>query len=170
MGFLEVIFGKKKKRQVAKQKQKQKPAQEETQKQVTMVQDPLVTLATEVTSVRYAIQDMKRAMHSDHHRILEEFDHLPKHDDIKEILTSRKERLEKEKSRIEKEIEVTALQKDIIEHLDSPKSAAEVAERLNKSRTWVSQQMAKLLENSMVESKKEGKSVKYFVPSVDTGQ
>ncbi len=171
MGFLDSIFGKKKKKkQSAKQKQKQKSKPKQEKQNVTIMNDPLVTLTSEVTAVNYAIKDLKRAMHDDHHRILGEFDQLPKHDDIKDILNSKKDRLEREKSRIEKEIEVTELQKEIIEHLETPKSAAEVAEKLNKSRTWVSQQMAKLLENGMVDSKKEGKYVKYFLPSADTEQ
>ena len=145
---------------------KKKKKEEEKEKAIVK-EDSQITMMREVLGIRYAIEDLKKGMHDDHHRILNEFELLPKREDIKDALGEKLDRLKDEKTKLEKEIELTELQRKILDYLEHPITAAELAKELDKSRTWVSQQVNKLVEAGMVNTKKEGKFVKYYTDSED---
>jgi len=145
-----------------KKKSEEKGEEKQNQKGVNIIQeDPVVTMAREVMNMRYFLEDMKRAMHDDHHRIIDEFTYLPKHDDLKEALGERIEKLKEEQLRIAREIEVTELQRGILDILGTPKSAQDVAKELGKSRTWVSQQISTLNKAGFLEKEQKGKRITY---------
>ena len=171
---MDLLLGKKpKKKQAVKQKQAQKkkkaskPKQEQMQR-VIVQEDASVTMMKEVVGVRYAIDDLKRAMHDDHHRIIGEFEHIPKHNDLHQALGERIEGLKKEQERIAREIEVTELQKKVLDLTVEPLSAAEVANIIGKSRTWVSQQVGTLAKAGYLERLQEGKSIRYKTTTAGT--
>ncbi|MFH1786547.1 MAG: helix-turn-helix domain-containing protein [archaeon] len=140
-----------------------KRKKKEEQKESTIVkEDVAITMMRELLGIRFAVDDLKRAMHDDHHRILTEFDLLPKRDDLRDALGEKIERLRGEKEKLEKEIELTELQRKILDYLEHPITAAELAKALGKSRTWVSQQVNRLVDAGMVKTKKEGKFLKYY--------
>lgn len=154
MGILATLLKKKKKE---KQDKKEKAGVQ------VVNEEPSITLTREVLGVRYAIEDLKRAMHNDHHKILDEIDGVPKKDDLKDALGEKIEKLKEEKKKIEKEIELNELQRKILDRLEVPTSAADLAEELGKSRTWISQQVNKLVSSGYIKPKKEGKKVKYVI-------
>lgn len=157
MGLLGFLKLKKK----ADEKEEEK-GEKQDQKQVQVIQeDPMVTMTREVMNMRYFMEDMKRAMHDDHHRILDEFTYLPRREDINEAFKEKIEKLKAEQLRIAKEIEVTEFQKGILEVLSVPKSAQDVATELGRSRTWISQQISTLNKAGFLEKEQKGKSIKY---------
>lgn len=156
-------------KQVQKKKKSQKPNQVQTQK-ILVQEDTPVTMMKEVIGIRYAIDDLKRAMHDDHHRIIGEFDNIPKHNDLHSALGEKIEALKQEQEKIAREIEVTELQKKILDSVIEPLSAAEVANVIGKSRTWVSQQVGTLLKAGYLEKLQEGKSIRYRTTAAGTGK
>ena len=137
--------------------------EEDVRKAVMIKEEPMITVTRELSEVRYILEDLKKAMLRDHHRILDEFEKLPKSGDFAEILDDKLQNLKGKKEAIEKEIKTTELQKDILNVLSEQDmlSAAEIAEKLKRSRTWVSLQIAQLTAQGAIEQEKDGKHVKY---------
>lgn len=145
-----------------KKKVEEKSDSKQAQKEVKIIQEePMVTMTREIMGMRYFLEDLKRAMHDDHHRILDEFGYLPKREDISDAFKEKIEKLRAEQVRIAKELEVTEFQKVILEGLIAPKSAQEVADELGKSRTWVSQQISPLVKAGFLEKEQVGKRITY---------
>lgn len=139
--------------------------QAQPQKTVVVREEPIITVARELNEIKYMLDDLKNAMHDDHHRMLKEFEYLPKRDEFTRTLDEKLSALNAKKEEVEKEIETTELQKEIINALrDGPLSAAEIADKLQKSRTWVSLQVSQLVTIGLLEHKRDGKHVKYALP------
>ncbi len=144
---------------------KEEVAQAQPQKTVVVREEPIITVARELNEIKYMLDDLKNAMHDDHHRMLKEFEYLPKRDEFTRTLDEKLSALNAKKEEVEKEIETTELQKEIINALrDGPLSAAEIADKLQKSRTWVSLQVSQLVTIGLLEHKRDGKHVKYALP------
>lgn len=137
--------------------------EEDVRKAVMIKEEPMITVAREIADVKYILEDLKKSMTRDHHRMLDEFEKLPKSGDFAEILDKKLEGLKDKKEAIDKEIRTTELQKDILNVLSDKDrlSAAEIAEKLNKSRTWVSLQVTQLANQGIIEYERDGKFVKY---------
>lgn len=137
--------------------------EEDTRKAVMLKEEPMITVAREIADVKYILEDLKKSMTRDHHRMLDEFEKLPKSGDFAEILDKKLDSLKDKKEEIDKEIRTTELQKDILNVLSDKDmlSAAEIAEKLNKSRTWVSLQVTQLANQGIIEYERDGKFVKY---------
>jgi len=137
--------------------------EEDMRKAVMIKEEPMITVAREIADVKYILEDLKKSMTRDHHRMLDEFEKLPKSGDFAEILDKKLDSLKDKKDEIDKEIRTTELQKDILNVLTDKDmlSAAEIAEKLNKSRTWVSLQVTQLANQGIIEYERDGKFVKY---------
>lgn len=137
--------------------------EEDVRKAVMIKEEPMITVAREIADVKYLLDDLKKSMTRDHHRMLDEFEKLPKSGDFAEILDKKLEGLKDKKEEIDKEIRTTELQKDILNVLSDKDmlSAAEIAEKLNKSRTWVSLQVTQLANQGVIGYERDGKHVKY---------
>jgi len=174
MAWMDLLLKRKpKKRQAVRQKQVQKKKPKKKDKpagaqKIVVQEDASMTMMKEILGIRYAIDDLKRGMHDDHHRILDEFSAIPKHDDLHNALGEKLDILRKEQERIAQEIEITELQKKILDAVIEPMSAAEVANVIGKSRTWVSQQVGTLLKAGYLEKTQEGKSIKYKTTAAGT--
>jgi len=154
-----------------KKKTKEKDDEKEEQKTVQVIQeDPMVTMTREVMNMRYFLEDMKRAMHDDHHRIIDEFTYLPKREDIDTAFAEKIERLKVEQERIAKELEITEFQKELLDVLVTPKSSQDVANELGKSRTWVSQQISPLHKAGFLEKNQVGKRITYRAIGVENAE
>lgn len=134
-------------------------------KTIIVKEEPIITVARELNDIKYMIEDLKSSMHDDHHRMLKEFDDLPKKDELTRVLDEKLSALNAKKEEVEKEIQTTELQKEIINALRTgPLSAAEIADKLQKSRTWLSLQVSQLVTLGLLEHKRDGKHVKYTLP------
>ncbi len=145
---------------------------EDVRKAVMIKEEPMITVTREISEVKYILDDLKKAMLRDHHRILDEFERLPKSGDFADILDHKLQNLKGKKEALEKEIKTTELQKDVINVLSEKDmlSAAEIAEKLGRSRTWVSLQVAQLANQGVIEHQREGKHVKYKLTEKEEAQ
>lgn len=172
MGFLDRIFGVKKKAKNAMQRPIQK--KKERKKYVAaerITEDPLISVGKQLTHIERDVQEIQstlvsgfRGLREDHHKILEEQATKTEFNDFKKYLDEKKSQLEKMRQEVDRELEMLDVDKDIIERLGKRKMrAAEIANELKISRQYAAMRLSELVKYGVVEQKRKGREIYYIV-------
>ena len=172
MGFLDRIFGTKKKAKTAMQRTvKEKKARKKYVAAERITEDPLISVGKQLTHIERDVQEIQstlvsgfRGLREDHHKIIEEQATKTDFDGFKKYLETKKSELEKMREDVDRELEMLDIDKEIVERLGKRKMrAAEIADELKISRQYAAMRLSELVKYGVVEQKRKGREIYYTV-------
>ena len=169
MGLFNILKPKKKKKKTStRQKTKTKTKNQKAKKQEVVVEAPLMTISSQLTDIRRDLQEINVVLHSgfsglreDHHKILETQINKDDFENFKRYLENRKLTLESVKNKIETELEMLEIDQKIIDALEKPMRAVEIAKALKLSRQYISERLNFLVSRKIVKQYKKGRKIYY---------